>query len=200
MSVGRADNQANSTWLIELVSHLIESEQAMDWPGTSHGLAQLLLANPTLTPLLNASFTIPLEFLPLWKWLAKSVVLVKCFLFSFQIWRWAAAVSAFDVAVLGIGSRTVPKLEGVAAAGAEEEERVLFLFLGHSQILHCVWDWFVNRRAKWPILSSCLNFTKSSPMANNLSVIRGFQSYHFVITGIFKRWSTVVLITSITSF
>lgn len=34
------------------------------------------------------------------------------------------------MAVLGIGSRTVPKLEGVAAAGAEEEERVLFLVFG----------------------------------------------------------------------
>ena len=41
-------------------------------------------------------------------------------------------MSAFDVAVLGIGSRTVLKLEvgGVAAAGAEEEERVLFLVFG----------------------------------------------------------------------
>lgn len=41
-------------------------------------------------------------------------------------------MSAFDVAVLGIGSRTVLKLGvgGVAAAGAEEEERVLFLVFG----------------------------------------------------------------------
>lgn len=41
-------------------------------------------------------------------------------------------MSALDVAALGIGSKTVLMLGGVAVAGAEDVERVLDVFQRHT--------------------------------------------------------------------